>query len=775
MIHSKSVWLVLVSCSSLANVGLAQTRQAEEDPVAQTQGEDVFEPGQPNWRFADLLSGVLFNVRFGSHVVRYGKEITIEGVASESFGNTRRGAWRRAILEVMNVDGIKTDRERTVFHILGPETMKTPLTVGSVYRLTGAIRDSVSADGRSLCSFELSAPPQAIADVDPYAGQESLKGTSFTSDKLDELVGHDVELTGNIWSLNDHWWFEHGGTRMAVSRIKRCPGWDAIGHGFLVAVRGRLEKELRPSLEQISQTPYRDLVPQYVFKRATLEVRSVDYAGLFYSEVYNASPRFSDGVLALHDEIARTYNLLPSMNRAMLLSWRNARLINEIAGRDSPYTRTVLRKRMQDKDSSAELGLLYAGILAAAGDEAGRQFLLAGAGDLHSGHLDSVFWVLGNLQRLARAEPSEPSPDALSEKPALPREEPSGELDMAGLIDSLMSVPLPPAPTTVDLTWAEEVMISALASDEVTEYAELTGHKNTATCSSLAIEHGAFAEHLVYMRSDKGTASICEKVRALDAALTRKNEQLWSVRELRDRLLQALMVVNHPAAIEMARAIVERDYTDADIRQADSSIRRASQAFLMRHNRELAINSLIESLDQWYALHALLTLDRGSVLGPLQAKLPQLTGEASRNGRILVLLLSEDPAAALLDSLAAEDCPSRSTVLYWLAARTNDTVARRVAHLLRSAPVEFFNAGEFINTQAVEHAIDACSLDGSLIAVGQLISLLDSHLGRFDVYATDDAFNKLVAARLIELTDVSFGVDKSKWEDWFATQKPDPR
>jgi hypothetical protein len=32
--------------------------------------------------------------------------------------------------------------------------------------------------------------------------------------------------------------------------------------------------------------------------------------------------------------------------------------------------------------------------------------------------------------------------------------------------------------------------------------------------------------------------------------------------------------------------------------------------------------------------------------------------------------------------------------------------------------------------------------------------------------------NKLVAAHLIELTDVSFGTDKSKWEAWLKQGHP---
>ncbi len=107
------------------------------------------------------------------------------------------------------------------------------------------------------------------------------------------------------------------------------------------------------------------------------------------------------------------------------------------------------------------------------------------------------------------------------------------------------------------------------------------------------------------------------------------------------------------------------------------------------------------------------------------------------------------------------------------AARRKDAkVAQQVSRLLKDAPDDFFDESEFTNTHAVGHAIDVCSIDESPVAVRKLISLLDGDLGRFDVYATSAEFDRLVAAHLIELTDVSFGTDKSKWEAWFEQGHP---
>jgi hypothetical protein len=42
---------------------------------------------------------------------------------------------------------------------------------------------------------------------------------------LKAAVGEDVSLTGVIWSLNDHWWFNHDGVK--ISMRTGDPAWTS--------------------------------------------------------------------------------------------------------------------------------------------------------------------------------------------------------------------------------------------------------------------------------------------------------------------------------------------------------------------------------------------------------------------------------------------------------------------------------------------------------------------------------------------------------------------
>ncbi len=254
--------------------------------------------------------------------------------------------------------------------------------------------------------------------------------------------------------------------------------------------------------DQITETSYRNLIPQYVFKQATLTPIAWGRAGLFFRMVGNSSPTFSDGVLDLFDERMFTKNLMPSMNAAQLTFSRNTGLIREITKRDNPRTREVLAARLTDSRHSPELKLMYAAILAATGDHTGQQFLLARAGDRSAKNLDCAFWVLGNLQQFS-APAEEPAGEVSVVEFVELSETPSGEIDLDGVFDRLFSAPPAPTPTRVDLAWAAETMLDALKTDEEVVRRELPQHESSVKCRTLAIEHGSFAELLIYMKNEQ--------------------------------------------------------------------------------------------------------------------------------------------------------------------------------------------------------------------------------------------------------------------------------
>lgn len=796
MAHRLFFCCFLICSCSIIVVSAAQGQSKTAKQTTTPKGDSGIKSGHPNAEFADLLKSKLFNAKIGTHSIPFSKKITIEGVVEKPYGQFERGSLSRAVIRAFRVDGKITDENQVAFYVFGPKSAEPSLARNSNYRMTGFIRDGLENDGWSKYSFELSQaaekfdPPKTrkpdkkvrvsltgqtinrngqahlrtktgvyqLLQISPW--MESMVGktvkltgkvqqksniidvVSYTFLDLSKLMGSDIELIGTTWSMNDHWWFVYNDTKIVISQYRKRPGFESVGHGHQARVKGRLVKELRPSLDQITLKTCRDLVPHYVIKKAELKNLSPGQSRFFFRNIYNSSPTFSDGVLNLYEEEAMVYNLLPWMNTAILMYWRNSALIEEIIKRDSPQTREVLKRRLQDAHRGFELRLLYAGILASVNDKAGRQFILTHAANHEHKSLDSIFWVLGNLHEfppLPEVKEVAEEPTGKSQKLSV---DPTSRVDTTGLAEALFGEPISSRPLgNVEMQWAEQVMIDALKNDNL-----------------------SFVDLIIKMKSKRGIEFACKRMLEFDGA-SRKKGAPKHTSALRNKLLRSLMVTDHPKVIELATKMVHRS-------GIDSNILRNLQYFLYRHDRALSINSLIDSVNEWYAFQLLLKLGKKEVLAPLDARLSHLNGDARKEAQILKILLTDDSPETLLKEVHKADCQGRNTKLYWLARRKNEKVAQQVSRLLKDSPKDFFKEGEISNTNAVQHAINACSVENSLVAVRELISLLDSNLGRFDVYTKSAEFNNLVAAHLIELTDVSFGTDKSKWEAWFKKGHP---
>jgi len=835
MIDRVATVIVTTICCSLCTAAISAAPPAP--PETGEQAPAAVGLGRPNEQFADLLQSDLFNATIGWQRIPITREITLEGVVRLPFDNSQRRVWGRAELGVYLLDGKSTDENQVTIYIIRPESDEPEIAIGDHYRATGYLRDGFGTASGSTYSFKLSRPmtkvevakagkpPRdvrvtisgktinqagrahlqtadglfSLKSVSPWIdsmldksinvsgirrsdGQEisqEIEVSSFAFSDLNEMIGQEVELIGETWSLNGKWWFEYAGVeeQIIISQIHKCPGWQSIGHGHRARVRGRLERELRPSLRQISRTRFRELVPQFVIKKAKLENLSAELEPFRFREVYDQAPSFSDGVLNLYDEHPVVYNYMPWMSDSLLLYWRNATLIREIIRRDSPQTRTVLKRRLQDERLSLPLRLLYAGVLAAVNDESGRQYLLTQMKTGKQENLASRMWVIGNLYRFPPIPDSPTTPpeeaDEVDPEQAGADPDPTGRIDLTGVLGSLFDAPQSGRPLgDVDMSWAEPLLIEALRPDD--RNIKRQGAFSPEPSILTAAENGSFVDLLIKMKSQRGIEIACQRLEEYNTQVTNAGgtdqpnpgvmHDPWPAK-IRNRLWGSLAVTDHPRVIKLAKQILKQP-------GEGSWMRRQAQGYLYPHDRALVIESFIESLDEWYAMKILLQLKPEDVSGPLEAKLPQLEGEARTKGRVLKILLGDNPTAALLKELHKPDCPSRNKVLYWLAQRTNPTVADEMARLLKEAPRDFFNEGELTNSRAVEHAIDACCIEESLDSVRHLISLLDNDFGRFDLDLSYSRFEVRVAERLIELTDVSFGTDKAKWEAWLKAGHP---
>lgn len=184
----------------------------------------------------------------------------------------------------------------------------------------------------------------------------------------------------------------------------------------------------------------------------------------------------------------------------------------------------------------------------------------------------------------------------------------------------------------------------------------------------------------------------------------------------------------------------------------------------------LVTKKLVGLINEHFAFQGLLQVakdDRELVLKQIRAAYDDMDASTKGNARVLeVLLQPKERGQSLIDVMKEDQIVNRNHVLYWLSQDPTPDVAVQIAELLRTCPADFLNDTEFINTQAVEHAINASSVPNSERSIKSLISLLDADFDRFEIYTEPGEWPKYVAEKLIEVTDVSFGTDKSKWQQW---------
>lgn len=100
-------------------------------------------------------------------------------------------------------------------------------------------------------------------DVLEQASVTPARAVSQVEADMKAAIGKDVSLNGTIWSLNDHWWFNHDGVEVHVEGLDKLPGWNGW-HGRVAALHGRLDRRPMPRIDQITLKPDRDLADAFV-------------------------------------------------------------------------------------------------------------------------------------------------------------------------------------------------------------------------------------------------------------------------------------------------------------------------------------------------------------------------------------------------------------------------------------------------------------------------------------------------------------------------------
>jgi hypothetical protein len=527
---------------------------------------------------------------------------------------------------------------------------------------------------------------------------------------LDDQLGQQVALDGILWSLNDSWWFAYRGTRLylttAAGPTMRFPSDD---HGRAVRVTGKLERQDRPALEQISEGVDRDLVPTFVVRGAKVEYRDENLTWLQrFGTVYKTFHIVRDGVPELLAEESFRRNILGDETTATLYVERNADVIQSILRDETPQVREVLARRMNDEQVVRPLRLIYAAMLASISDKRGRSFLLDAA-KLNGQDIDlDALYCLGLIPLLS------------------PRR---GE-------------------GAVDLAWAEKPLMALMADHRpaMSEGKPVEGRfgKTPLTVADATVTFTSIPRVLMRTRSAAARQALLEYVVAQGA--------------LAEDVVEVLCGNKEPLSIEELLRL------EASVKEERP--RRVLLAEMLRHEHPRGIERFLGELESGFVYMDLRDHLSAEVLAAARDALPRLSGQAKVHAEMLLVLSEQNPVPRLLKLLDEPAWKDKNLVTFELARFCDPRAVPVVARVLRTAPKNHFAREESFADSAVEHGLEAIARTGTSEAIRELISLLEVDLARFGTYTDRAGLTREVAAHLIELTGESFGVDAKAWRAW---------
>lgn len=539
------------------------------------------------------------------------------------------------------------------------------------------------------------------------AGEFRFDDPQWTKADLADRVGDDIVLDGDLYSLNGVWWFHYHDTKLDLTAAAGPTlRFDANLHAASVRVSGRLLRQDRPSLDQISLKKARDLVPTFVVRGAKVErLEGAASRSDRVATLYPARPKISAGVPEL---FAQGYigNYIGTETKASLYLGRNWDLISTILAAPTPATLDTLAARMNDAALDSTLRLIYAAMLARTNDPRGREYLLArtklDGGDVN---VDAMYSL--------------------------------GQFPFLGSHDSK---------TKVDVEWAVARMSELVASQTPTSVIGTPFGDRRGAAQPIAEVVQSFTEiSAALMLSEKGRAAL------LDFALSGKPGSA--------EVKSALYDAEEPLPTDVLLKL--------EAQTTDPSERRGLMQQLLRHSKPVGLERFLRDLDESFVYADLrdhLTPEVTALLKPLADK---ATGAAQTNLRLLLELGEKDPAAALLRRLDDPTWKQRNLIVFELAALGDPRCVAPLARHLREAPVDFFGADNTVSaTAAVVNTLDAIAHTGTSEAIQALIELLDVDLARFGGYTDRAEMQRIVAAHLIELTGESFGTDQVAWRRW---------
>lgn len=551
-------------------------------------------------------------------------------------------------------------------------------------------------------------------------GEWQLENAVWSMARLADQIDRDVTLEGRLLSLNDHWWFESRGEKLLLADQRgRTLTLDTNDHARSARISGRLRRQLRPSLDQISLKTARDLVPCYVIHGAQLEYLDGKDPWLeLFGDLSRTPYQMEEGVPLL----APRWGLRNRIgNETMALAYHagNSYMIQQLLKAPPPKACEVLARQMRNAELDTPLRLLAAAMLEALGDDQGRELLTEHVGDpKSSAHVDALY-CLAQLRDW------------------LP---PNKDLEKR-------------------LGWARPLLVERFSAPHEPAPAEFARYGPTGW----DLQHAQLARVLIELDPAAANRLLPNFVRAgrgrdLDVI------DVWFNSS-------QLVPVNLLLALEAASADVDVENAGWDSKKLRHNI--LSQ--LLRHKHPAAAERFGKDLGDWWIFAKFREYPSPEVLQALREWSATLPEGSRRSADLLFAMTEPDPVPKLLEML---DSPGadKPRLIAQLSLMDDPRAALPVLRILRNAPDNFFIGAGSLNSHllansGVENALEIISHSSDPQAIAELIRLLEADLSRFGTYSKGDELRSLVAATLIEMTGESFGVDAAAWRKWSESRR----
>jgi len=557
--------------------------------------------------------------------------------------------------------------------------------------------------------------------------------STWTPAELTDMLGQQVALIGALWSNNGVWWFERENVKERIC-LTSGPGpvltFDThLYHGTAARVTGKLARQMRPSLEQIGLKADRDLVPQFTVRDARVEHLIPVGRSWEYDWIHGKPQAMRNGIPLLVDELALVPGLVGNETKSSLCILYNSAAIKHIQSDRSSQMTEFLTARMNESDLSPTLKLVHACVLAARDDERGRAVL-----------------------RAQVAHPESPTfPDAvhcLFEFPFLPADESKAKPQTA---------------------WVEEIFLKLISDDERKCVTNNPVYSNENEVRNLTPAAALFAYSSALKWLQLLPSAHLRKV-MVDCALSKK----WGELEmLRDEVIDALCA--DPAPLDsktLRRFVALRMKTEPwSVGQVVTYLSEVVKKHLKQNDPSLLpqLQPLLGELSDRDWFREGLTPEFAVALD----KMADGLAPADRlSVRRMLVLREPNPVGKLLALLNDAEWTDKSGVVWELSHFKDKRVIQPLlVFLIKLKGGAFAKEDDLRTSYAIQHAISAISAAGGDEAISALVSLLSMDFGRAGAsYMNDEGLHRIVAAKLINMTGESFGLDAEAWTRWLESR-----